>query len=81
MTNTQASPAVMSRGLKKEGNLVRVTRATILQILARFCREVKDEKDISPFLDRIMEDLDRSGQDGGAIAFDQRAPAGERFHD
>jgi hypothetical protein len=69
----------MSRGLKKKGNLVRVTRATILQILARFCREVKDEKDISPFLDRIMEDLDRPGQDGDAIAFDPQARAGERF--
>lgn len=67
MTNAQMSPAVMSRGLKKEGNLVRVTRATILQILARFCKEVK------------MEDLDRSGQDGSAIAFDPQAKAGERF--
>ena len=81
MTNMQASPASgEARGLKKEGNLAVVTRPTILQILARFCEEVKEAKDISPFLDRIMEDLDRPGQDG-AIVFDREAPAGKRFQE
>jgi len=79
MTQGQTSPADESRGVKKDGNLVVVTRATIMQILARFCDEVKEAKDISPFLDRIMEDLDRPGQDGAAITFDQEAPAGRRF--
>jgi len=79
MTQKEASPASgEARGLKNE-NLVVMTRPTILQILARFCGEVKDAKDISPFLDRIMEDLDRPGQDGGAIAFDPQAPEGGRF--
>jgi hypothetical protein len=54
----EASPALgEARGLKNE-NLVRVTRATILSILRAFCEEVKEAKDISPFLDRIMEDLE-----------------------
>ena len=79
MTQGQASPASGEvRGLKNE-NLVVLTRPTILQILARFLEEVKEAKDISPFLDRIMEDLDRPGQDGGAIAFDPQAKAGERL--
>ena len=81
MTQRQASPASGEvRGLKKEPNLVVVTRATIMQILARFCEEVKEAKDISPFLDRIMNDLDRPGQDG-AIMFDREAPAGNRFQE
>ena len=74
----QASPSSgEARGLKNE-NLVVLTRPTILQILARFLDEVKEAKDISPFLDRIMEDLDRPGGDG-AIAFDSQAKAGERL--
>ena len=77
MNKTEASPSSgEARGLKHE-NLVIVTRPTILQILGRFLEEVKEAKDISPFLDRIMEDLDRPGQD--AIVFDSRAKAGERF--
>ena len=62
MTQTEASPAGESRGTQKE-NLAYVTRAMIMQILARFCEEVKEAKDISPFLDRIMEDLDRPGEE------------------
>ena len=78
MKNGQASPALgEARGLKNE-NLVVMTRPTILQILARFCGEVKDAKDISPFLDRIMEDLDRPGQDD-AVIFEAGAPVGERL--
>lgn len=64
MTQGQASPAGENRGPKKEPNLVMVTRATILQILARFCEEVKEAKDISPFLDRIMGDLGQAGKEG-----------------
>ena len=74
--NGQTSPSSgEARGLKNE-NLAMLTRPTILQILARFCEEVKDAKDISPFLDRIMEDLERPGH---AIVFDSQAKAGERF--
>ena len=80
MTQGQASPAVTSRGTRQKGALVLMTRATIMQILARFCDEVKDEKDFSPFLDRIMEDLNKSGRDG-EIAFDPKASEGARFHD
>jgi hypothetical protein len=63
MTNTQASPALgEARGLKNE-NLVVITRPTILKILARFCEEVKEAKDISPFLDRIMAPIATSNHD------------------
>ena len=80
MTKTEMSPSSgEARGLKNE-NLVVLTRPTILQILRRFCEEVKEAKDISPFLDRIMEDLDRPGQDG-AIVFDREAPGGQRFQE
>jgi len=65
MTQGQRSPASgEARGLKKEPNLVVVTRPLIMTILARFCEEVKEAKDISPFLDRIMEDLARQRQEG-----------------
>jgi len=59
--------------------LIWVTRPKILQILSRFCEEVNDEKDISPFLDRIMKDLAVPDHDDGPIEFDMRRLEGRRF--
>jgi hypothetical protein len=73
----QASPTSDNRGTPNKV-LAYMTRATILQILARFRKEVNEARDISCFLDRIMEDLDRPGQDK-RIDFDPQAPEGGRF--
>lgn len=72
-----------AKQLRKEGgqnaHLIIITRPRILQICARFCQEVFDAKDISPFLDRIMKDLAWPDRDAGEISFDTEAPAGKRF--
>ena len=59
--------------------LVVITRPRILQICGRFCQEVFDARDISPFLDRIMESLAKPDHDAGEISFKREAPIGKRF--
>jgi hypothetical protein len=69
----------LRRGNDQATLLIVITRPRILQICARFCREVFDKRDISPFLDRIMEDLARPDHDVGEISFKRGAPSGKRF--
>jgi hypothetical protein len=80
MTQRQTSPAVSILQGTKNRALVYVTRATITQILIRFCDEVKSAKDLSPFVDRIMEELAEEGE-LESISFDPKAPVGERFQE
>jgi hypothetical protein len=57
MKNEEASPVAENRGAPKRV-LVYVTRETIMRILLRYEKEVNGPRpEISPFIDRVMEDL------------------------
>jgi len=76
MSTEKASPSIVTGGT--QGTYLSPVGRRLAEILLRYLSEVKDAIETRPFLERIMEDLDRPGQDG-AIVFDSQAKAGERF--
>jgi len=76
MSTEKASPSIVTGGT--QGTYLSPVGRRLAEILLRYLSEVKDAIETRPFLERIMEDLDRPGQDG-AIVFDSQAKAGERL--
>lgn len=71
MENEKASPVTITKQGTPNKVLVYVTRETIMRILLRYLDEVKCGKELSPFIDRVMEDLAKEDQTIKNSVFDE----------